>query len=760
MSKKNSRKRNEYVNRQSYENSFISDVIETYNKIPQNEVDNQIEAIKTVIKYIKKASAEGKTPEEIENMILYNMSSLFSIIKYPNLTNFYQIRTLEYMMDLDIEPYIEDLLNEGIDIGEYEKKYKHEYSANVQNNVLIELCGMIKDFVEATNYTTDTEFRVLCDKIKNGKLTIADKECLTKYIKQYLKELQIGKSAFWEEQRKDPEECRKLLLKHRDEIFDVRTINFSMGKTVNDGEVNADVADVDMNIMQEKNHPKKKILEKIPNSVDSISKTVTSMYIDSRNTDCKQVILKEFSKKPFIGENKIDNFMIIMSEALNKFNPMYLNQLYNMLLASEYGKIGVVKERSREVIHDFFLKISFRKNLMHAREYLMERLNALMTFYKASGCLEQYCEVNNNKLNRIYLGDLQIDEDTLFSKFVNDRELSNQYFIDNVTDYERSYKDTPISYASDEAIIGMSAFYTNRMTKQVPIYSILGYILDKTDAIYKICDQPELEYEDLGYSRDDICMYMTMYKCFQKLMMRNYFSDIPTTQILDQDKVHRDLSNVLHKYKHIYETYYPNMGFNFERDIDFVMMDAQMIREMYDLKVFSVKSLLYTAITDKKKNIINWGFVPEDEQTDDKFALLGFDIKTLNTPLFVHMKRDELTEFLTELTGGTKIPVYEGANNMYSYTIKQRVTAQVLYPLSKDEKKKLFKLEGTGNLTDYYRHIKWLQQGKNAPLFRHAPGSRFYDLITRKIEKANKQVLSHAPATNSGVKKNVDSGDR
>ena len=84
-----------------------------------------------------------------------------------------------------------------------------------------------------------------------------------------------------------------------------------------------------------------------------------------------------------------------------------------------------------------------------------------MTFYRASGCLEQYCDINNNKLSRIYLGNLGIDQDTLFGKFVNDDELAEQYFIDENSDFSRCFKGTPISYSSDEAIIGMSAFYTN-----------------------------------------------------------------------------------------------------------------------------------------------------------------------------------------------------------------------------------------------------------------------------------------------------------
>ncbi|MBQ3408711.1 MAG: hypothetical protein IJH12_05885 [Clostridia bacterium] len=741
MSKKNIHKSEKYSSKQSYENSFISDVIETYNHISQMDLDAQKEAIRNIIAHIKNAVAEGKNVEEIKDMILYNMSNLVSIIKYPNLTNFYQIRTLEYMMGLNLDPYIDELLLSNIDILEFEKKNKENYSADVEKNVMIELCGMIRDFLEARKYTTDENFIILYKKIKNRSLTIEDKPLLSKYIKLYLKELEIGKSAVWEEQKKNPEECRKLLLKHRNEVFEVLT---PIRPDSEDLEMKLQADDIKFDEELQKKAEQIRAVAKSNNT--SISNAVTTSHFDMRNKKHAAVKLKLFSKKPFISNNKEDNFLIIMSEALNKFDEEDLAKIYEILLMSEYGESKLAKESCKEVIHNFFGRIVFQKNLMHAREHLMERLSALITFYKATGCLSIFCNINNSRLSRIYLEDLQIDEETLFAKFLNDDKLANQYFVDIDKEPDCSYKGTPMDCTSDEAIVGMSAFYTNRMSKQVQIYATLAYILDKKNVVERIFDNPDLEYEDLKYTDDDICTYMAMYKCFQKLMIKNYFQGLPPSKVLYEEEVHKNLFNILHKYKRVYEKYFPDKGFDFERDIDFVMMDVKLIQDMYELKSISIKSLLYTAITDKKKNIINWGFVPEDENSDGKFVLIGFDIKTLNMPLFVHMKREELIEFLQELTGNTKLRVYEGANDMYSYTIRQRVTAQVLYPLSKDEKKKLFKVQGTGALTDYYKHIRWLQQSNNPPLLSHVPGSRVYDFETDQIEKVNVDDLTNKKA--------------
>ena len=749
----------EYKAKNDYEKKFISDIMDAYDGIFYRDIEAQKNALKNVIEYIKIASKEGKTVEQIENLVLYNITNLYDVIQYPTLTNFYQMRTLEYMMGADLNPYIDEILESKIDVIKFQKNHKNGYSANVRNNVMVELCGIISDFTRLENCSTDSEYDILRQKIKNNELTMDDKALLSKYIRLYLNEMKFGKSSYWDEQRKDIEECRKLLLKYKDQIFNVETVTLS----------NMQTSDELDKVNDTQHRDAKSKMESIKQFVDQKSDSLSmgSGLIKKENNisqSYQKVTLRKFVKKPFISNNKLDNFFIIMNDLLSKIDEDFLEKMYTVLLASENSPVQDTRELCKEAIYSFFKGISYKKNLMHAKDHLSERLCAIISFYKATGMLDELCKISNNRLAKINLKDLKIDPDSVFSKFINDQDLEKQYFIHEDDDYSIYCKGTTINFSSDEAIIGMSAFYTNRMAKQMPTFARLRYILDKKDAIRKICENPNIEFEDLKYTDEELARYMSVYMVMQDIMLHKYFYNVDEDECLYEEKVYEDLSAKLKKYKAVYEKYYSGMGFDFYKDLTTIMMDAQIMSQLYELKEFSVKSLLYTAITDQNKNIINWGYVPEDDCSDEKFALIGFDIKTLNSPIFVHIRKEDLIKFLKELTGDCKIRIYEGANDMYSYTIKQRVTTQVLYPLSKDEKKKLLKLDGKVTLTDYYKHIRWLQQSNNLPALVHAPGSREYNMETGEITKIKQQKQDQDDIKNNtkskGKSKNNQKGKK
>lgn len=736
MGKNKSKSMYKQTKEPSIDEIFMSHITTFHDGLPAKKIENQKNAIKNAIEQIKKAAAEGKKPEDIETMLMNNMKNLFERINNPSLEDFYQARTYEYLYTIDLKPYVEELLVKKINPLEYEQK--NVYTANLEANILLALCVGLKYFLRININLKNPEFELLCSKIKKNELTIEDQDVILKYIKRLMKEIKCGKSALWAKQRQDIKKCMKLFYKYRDVIFEVQKPRVNgTNKSVKRSN---GIANKTKTKGIEELKSKIGITSLMPlNNQYSVTTQNTDYYLNDDKKPIPTAKIKKFIVNPFMSENSDNNFLCIMNETLSEieFDEQFLGKLYIVISKYTPGDSKKSEESNAvivEALGKFFKMVRLGKDITQVKEMLMERVCALTAFFKAAGLLDAFGEKNNRTLERVYLGDLTINMNDLFSKYITNIGLEDSYFVDKNTRYDGAYKGTPMSITCDEAVAGLSTFYTNRMTKCADVYTALPFILKKKNVIARICENPELSYDDLGFSDESIAIYMSVYACLQRLIINKYLlKQDDESKISEFYKYHDEIVAALEKYRYIYETMYPGMGFNFEADIDFAAIDAMLINALYDIKDDCVKLLLYTAITDNKKNILNWGFVPEDENTDERFVLLGFDIKSLSSPLFVHIKRDELVEFIEELTAKHELQVYEGANDVYSYSIRNRINTQVLYPLSKDERRKLAKLNGIGNQTDYYKHICWLQQNGIEPLLAHKPGSRVYNFDTNTI---------------------------
>lgn len=720
-----------YIFRKDYESSFISDVIETHNNFSDIEVDEQIDAIKNIIKFIKKEKEKGTSLENIQDMVFFNLNNIVELIKYPSLSNFYKLRTIEYIKGIDLKPYLEEIVKSKINVMKYEGADKIIYSANIENNIIMELCGFLADIKMFKKMTTDEEIGVLHDKIVNNKLEMSDIDRLNKYIQRYLKEINFDRKSYWKSIKSDTESCRKLLYKLKDRIFEVKTIS----------QIEPESNNSDLSNMEEI----KKQMEEI--RANPMKSTNIANY--SANTGKKQqryVTLKPLTKSPFIGNDKTENFIIIMTDFFRGYDPETINLLYDLIELSEIEIDKDRREQSRGYLRDILGMLNYKNSVLYIRDFLLKRICILMTYFKATESLDSFCDRNNKRLQRSYLGELKIELEDVYKKFISESVPNGIYFFGKNMEYEKLCKDAAIYSISDEALVAMSATFVNRMAKIMPIYKNLGYILEKKDVIERIYNNPKLEYEDLGYTREDISTYMAMYKVLQdKVIQSSYRRDSNGNCHYDNSVSSDEIQRKLNKYRNVYEGYFRNMGFNFRNDLNAVMTDSELVDEMYKLKDFSVKSLLYTAITDRNKNIINWGVALNDDNNNSKFILLAFDIKSLNMPVFVHVKKDELIEFLKELTGDSKIQVYEGSGDMNNCYAGQRMSTQILYPVSKTEKKRMLKLSGHGANTRFFKHIKWMQEPNKEHPFSIAPGSREYNLETEEITITNRKKNASQP---------------
>ena len=117
-------------------------------------------------------------------------------------------------------------------------------------------------------------------------------------------------------------------------------------------------------------------------------------------------------------------------------------------------------------------------------------------------------------------------------------------------------------------------------------------------------------------------------------------------------------SEIEEKYKWDLSSYYKTEE-EYQKDFEFVSNTSNSQDFLYLLKTQTAKSLVYTALKDNKKNIINWGYINDYEtEYDSDKILLGFDIQSLNMPIKLHVKKEDILPLIQNITNNSIIPCY------------------------------------------------------------------------------------------------------
>lgn len=429
--------------------------------------------------------------------------------------------------------------------------------------------------------------------------------------------------------------------------------------------------------------------------------------MESLNTlkmnDFDNVAVKNFIMNPFYSEDKGNNYLIFISEMLQNADSDSLNFVYNKLKEAK-GK----DPQAKEIIIDII-----RENAKGCKQdslnvMLSHRIEKLIEMQEKIGIIDKYNSINNSRLLDMQLDGLTIETEEL----KNILKSTNNNCISSV-----------------EMGTALSAFYINRSAKIVPAFLRSEFILEKNEIFKKLKDNPDLEFDDLNISTKTVKQNMAQYDGLQDVIKYRCLKGKKTSDI--------DLEELKH-----YRAYYEKTYHNFFNDAKNVVASLNYQKYFYLIKDFSMSSLIYTALTNSKNNIVNWGIVLGDTNKDKDKVLLGFDIESLNMPVFLHMNRDNLISILQRITNTSIIQIYEGANDWITSVVRnERLSTKVLYPINKKQRKYLLKSPKTAESRNtIVNHFKWLQNSKLKPRHVKEPGSRLYDLEKRKIIIANQDV--------------------
>ena len=133
---------------------------------------------------------------------------------------------------------------------------------------------------------------------------------------------------------------------------------------------------------------------------------------------------------------------------------------------------------------------------------------------------------------------------------------------------------------------------------------------------------------------------------------------------------------------------------------------------------------------DENKNIINWGYIEDKKGESENKILLGFDIRSLNMPIRLHIKTNDFLDLIRNLNEYKIIPMYLGKNDINVRNLK--MTTQILTVLSKNKKRELTKITKS---TCFLEHLKWLQKPHDKSKYIKEMSQSFYNIEDKTIMK-------------------------
>lgn len=398
-------------------------------------------------------------------------------------------------------------------------------------------------------------------------------------------------------------------------------------------------------------------------------------------------------EKGDLGNNIEKNEEFIMKQILYMYR-----SLGNTTFIREYEGLKVAIQRKnpkQELIEEAFLSSRdiFSENI---RKRYITGLKTIGEIIKYFGFFGEYEKRENSRLEKIGIE----QEKTELKQYFNEEYLGT----------------LPI-----KTLIAMSAFWENRLTKEIEKITNATFILQDLNLIEKILND-EGEYQEFP---------------FEKLLDKKIELELLKTEFLKEvtqmcvDEMEEDLKKqkrqeekvkevditpyireVAAEYQEEYNEYFsklvPNTMNILTYDIeDRYMTGKNMVNNLYKGKNASVLALIELCLT--RDTIQNWGYIEEDNNLGN-FIILGFDIEGLNMPLRIHIPKDYLKEFLEANEMQNIVPIYKGNEDFMK--LGESMKTPALIPMSPNVKRQIKDMEinrkGSVQQAMYLEHLKYL----------------------------------------------------
>ena len=448
------------------------------------------------------------------------------------------------------------------------------------------------------------------------------------------------------------------------------------------------------------------IYEKIKNEKVSRKFRMTKNVKANKETVVREVLsnyreisngIPEEEKRIIIGYKNSNQFRKLLKEA---FAQEDINDIRNI------GKfVGYEKGNFIEFFKE--QKSNIEKN---TREAYIQSIIVLINILDQLKLLAKYQREYKQELNKMDLGELAYEINGQ-GKELGMKELFS----------EENLKKLPI-----KTLMAQSAFWSNRLTKEIERMNNAKFICKDLDLINKIVKfriektngKEELISEDVIEKELEKIAFLNI--VIEKII-NQVEEDIKNTGIDGEVDIESYIRKISADYQEEYLKYFnkklPMCNNIIGNDIEQFIVAKNMINNLYKGKSAINFALLEEALLNEK--ILNWGYI--EEEKDEKFVLLGFDIEKLSGPLFLHIPLKEIEEFLERNRLESKIPIYQGEND---FKINGKtITRKLLMPIDNGKIKKLeeFKINQTEERDkfNFIEHCKYIVSGDTQKYPKH-----------------------------------------
>lgn len=656
---------------------------------------------------------------------------------------FYYKIAMEYFINNkdEIKNILLKTIGEGRNI--FSNDFMKDFNEDLENNLECTIFNIWLHLKKKAIFAKNEEYKEIINIMDEGKIDSNNIDKVCKIIYMQIDELYYAKFNEVSDKIASKPEYYVDFFKNNPEYF-IKNPKEDLKKQI--GQINSN-EDKSNNLFAGK---------KDKNSNISIS----SVAFDNAKTRIKDVMyLAEFTEMPFfrgISSNKENKKSMVKDREkdLHNLALLFHNVVSTALNESEIADILYIikvllnpklelKENfdAKKSIYSFVQSLGKDFKYMNNNQAISKRLVSLLELLREIGLIEQVNEYENKKNKIVGLECLNLDYKEL-SEILN--KLPNNDFI------------------SEEGKLAMLAFYSNRTVKKLETISRLGYIYEKL-GVYDDIEKGKLQSIDkYDFSEKNIKDLMLKFDSIKEIVEDDFYKKYSYKEKYNNRKevltpeIKEEYINKMLEYKEAYSLHFG--GRLLEDDLSKIISHLEAHDHCYRFKTNMLSELIYTAQNkNEKSGILNWGYVIGDRNLDPNVILLGFDIKYMNMPLILHVKKIELINILKLISGKMEIPIYEGSFNISNFSKKglSEVYTSVLYPLNSNQRKQLKKID---TKSVYVKHIKSIN---NLEKINKEYEDKYYDVECGQIcSKIKAETVDEVSGQQNNKKSDNDFDER